>query len=61
MAKKKPQQVPRADPEFAGQSSTDERSRNPSSIRRIPRATVVAVPVHAGLPDGFRARARKEL
>jgi hypothetical protein len=36
--------------------STECRSRNPSPMRRIARATVVAVPRHAGLPGAVSGR-----
>ena len=37
----------------------DALSRKPPWISRMPRATVVAVPFHAGLPDAASGRQRK--
>jgi hypothetical protein len=47
-------------PSFSASSSTDARSRKPASIKRIPRAAVVAVPLHAGLPGAVSGRHRRQ-
>jgi hypothetical protein len=47
-------------PRAADRLATDSRSRKPSSIMRIPRATVVAVPIHAGDPGAVSGRQRRQ-
>jgi hypothetical protein len=46
-------------PSFSANAPTEPRSRKPSSIRRMPRATVVAVPCQAGLPGAVSGRQRR--
>jgi hypothetical protein len=46
-------------PSRSASSATEASFRNPSSIRRIARATVVAVPFHAGLPGAASGRQRR--
>jgi hypothetical protein len=59
VVQKQPQQVAWSDPEMIGEIGDEAFSRNPSSISRMPRATVVAVPFHAGLPGAASGLHRK--
>jgi hypothetical protein len=47
-------------PSRSASSATEASSRNPSSISRLARATVVAVPFHAGLPGAVSGRQRRQ-
>jgi hypothetical protein len=47
-------------PSEAASSSTLLESKNPSSMRRMARPTVVSVPCHAGLPGAVSGRQRKQ-
>ena len=46
-------------PNLSASPATEPSSRNPSSISRMPRATVVAVPFQAGLPGAVSGRQRR--